>query len=89
MFPTKEVQESELKDEEDDTWLDEPPEEADPTEILRAESLPHICLASTYLTALLADQKSRSTDVGHRGGKSLQKSKADDDDDDFTMDFSQ
>jgi len=88
MFPTKEVKESELKDEEDDTWLDEPPEEIEPTGILHAESSPYICLASTYLTALLADKKSTSADVEHgRGGKSLQKVKVDGDDNDFTMDF--
>jgi hypothetical protein len=87
MFPTKEFKESDLKDEEDDAWLDEPPEETKSTGILRAESSPHIYLASTYLTALLADKRSASADVGHGGGNSLPKAKADGDDDDFTMDF--
>jgi hypothetical protein len=71
MFPTKEVKESDLKNEEDDTWLDEPSEETEPARILYAEFLPHICLASTYLTSLLADRDSVPGIVEHKGGNSL------------------
>ena len=89
MFPTKEVKKSDLKDEENDTWLDEPSEETEPARILHTKFLPHICLASTYLTSLLADRNSVSAIVEHKGSNSLQKAKVDAvlSHDDFTLDF--
>ena len=90
MFPTKEVKELDLKDEENDTWLDEPSEETEPARIFHAQFLPHICLASTYLMSLLADRNSVSAIVEHKGGNPLQTAKVDavlSHDDDFTLDF--
>lgn len=80
-----------LDDEDDDGWLDEPPERYEPAMLLEAETASFLDLKSNHLTTFLADTKEKTSNSAvtttSQGPKRSQPVDNTPDDNDFSIDF--